>query len=72
MQANYEYLQETEVYSSFLSLLSHIFGLGPEAADSLTRKLMFAGIVRLALEVSTKYGYVSRLLAVRLGDVYQI
>ncbi|KAK2171882.1 hypothetical protein NP493_1016g02110 [Ridgeia piscesae] len=54
--ANYEYLQETEVYSSFLSLLSHIFGLWPAAADSLTRKLMCAGIIRLALEVSTKYG----------------
>ena len=58
-QANYEYLTETKVFTAFLSLLSHVFELWPSAADTFIRKLVFAGIVRLTLEVSTKYGYVN-------------
>ena len=58
IQANYEYLTETKVFTAFLSLLSHVFELWPSAADTFIRKLVFAGIVRLTLEVSTKYGYI--------------
>ncbi|KAI0228423.1 hypothetical protein LSAT2_021097 [Lamellibrachia satsuma] len=56
--ANYEYLQETEVFTAFLSLLCHIFELWPDAANTLTRKLVFAGIIRLTLDISVKYGHV--------------
>ena len=46
------------MFTAFLSLLCHIFELWPDAANTLTRKLVFAGIIRLTLDISVKYGYV--------------